>query len=150
MDVVAILRHVGGVTDESMLCAAALHDVVEECDVELEEITRRFGQDVSSLVAGLTRVEPTEEAREGLAQDEIWSLRSSMLLAEIREMGEREQVIKLADRVSNLRQALVTKTGPKRRRYVEQSNQILQIVPRKRNQPMWDEIRRLTGLGKRA
>ena len=37
------------------IMAAALHDVVEDTDVSLDEITTRFGTEVSSIVASLTK-----------------------------------------------------------------------------------------------
>lgn len=40
--------------DEDMLAAAVLHDVVEDCDVTLDEIAARFGPVVAGLVEALT------------------------------------------------------------------------------------------------
>jgi guanosine-3',5'-bis(diphosphate) 3'-pyrophosphohydrolase len=37
-----------------VVAAGLLHDVVEDCDVPIEEIKRRFGEEVASLVAALT------------------------------------------------------------------------------------------------
>jgi len=53
IEVMTIL-HDHGVRDEAMLCAAVLHDVVEDCPVTLDAIRRRFGEDVADLVDGLT------------------------------------------------------------------------------------------------
>jgi (p)ppGpp synthase/HD superfamily hydrolase len=39
-----------------MVCAAWLHDVVEDCGVPLQEITSRFGHKVADLVEQLTDV----------------------------------------------------------------------------------------------
>ena len=36
--------------DATALCAALLHDVIEDCEVTIEELTARFGPDVSKLV----------------------------------------------------------------------------------------------------
>jgi len=43
--------------DESMAIAALLHDVVEDTNVSLEEISQRFGKDVAHLVSGLTKID---------------------------------------------------------------------------------------------
>ena len=71
----------------------------------------------------------------------IWELRSSILLAEIAEMSPEAQTIKLADRLSNYREALYSKSPAKLARYRKQTEEILRIVPRSINQPLWDAIR---------
>ncbi len=40
--------------DTHTIVAALLHDVVEDCDVSLDEIDRRFGPEVMKLVDGVT------------------------------------------------------------------------------------------------
>jgi (p)ppGpp synthase/HD superfamily hydrolase len=51
---VSILRTV--TTDETMLAAAWLHDVVEDCDVPIETIVALFGVEVADLVGWLSNV----------------------------------------------------------------------------------------------
>lgn len=43
-----------GVNKPEALAAAALHDVVEDCAVSIEEVEKRFGADVAGLVLLLT------------------------------------------------------------------------------------------------
>ena len=38
------------------ICAALLHDVVEDTEVTLEQIQKEFGKDVAELVDGVTRL----------------------------------------------------------------------------------------------
>lgn len=113
MDVVSHLRYVGGVVDEDLLCVAALHDVVEQSDVAFSKIEEKFGVRVCALVQELTRREPSAEETKGMSADKIWSLRSSILLAEIKKMSPDAQQVKLADRLSNVRNAVQTKIGGK-------------------------------------
>ena len=40
--------------DSDVIAAALLHDVVEDCDVSLDEICRLFGEDVSGIVDAVT------------------------------------------------------------------------------------------------
>lgn len=130
IDVLAKLRYVGEVKDPAMLCAAVLHDLVEETDVTLAQIAELFGEDVADLVRQLTRQEPTAEETAGMTKAEIWKLRSCMLLEEIRtQQDPRAQAVKLADRLANLEEAYRTKKGEKLDRYVAQSKEILKIVP---------------------
>ncbi|MFQ5817167.1 MAG: RelA/SpoT family protein [Terriglobia bacterium] len=84
--------------DGTALCAALLHDIVEDTRVSLETIAAEFGADVARLVAGVTKLSrldfSTHEARRAE------SLRK-MLLAMTDDV--RVVVIKLADRLHNMR-----------------------------------------------
>lgn len=140
IDVMNRLRYLAQEEDEEILCAAALHDVVEECGTPFAEIEERFGARVAGLVKELTRQEPTEEETAGLAEDQVAALRSRMLLDEIAEMSADAQRVKLADRLSNLSSYLVTRRGEKLARYVRQSYMMLEIVPREVSPALWDGI----------
>jgi (p)ppGpp synthase/HD superfamily hydrolase len=140
VDVVVCLRYMGGVTDEDVLCAGALHDLVEEAGVRPQTILRRFGIRVGQLVLEMTRDEPPASEVKNLDKDEVWAIRNRMLLDGIRQMSPDAWTIKLADRLSNLREALVTRTGKKRERYLSQSRAILEIIPRHANPDLWDAL----------
>jgi hypothetical protein len=142
MEVLMALRYEGGETDEDLLCAAALHDVIEESGASLDELRSVVGERAAGLVKELTRQEPSKEETQGMSKDEIWKLRANMLLDEIREMSPEAQRVKLADRVANLREAKRTKAGPKWERYAWQTEEILNIVPRERCPGLWDAIKR--------
>jgi (p)ppGpp synthase/HD superfamily hydrolase len=140
LEVLALLRHVGQVTDMDMLCAAALHDAIEETHVTREEIAATISVGTADLVQELTRYEPSASETKSLSKSEIWNLRSKFLLEEIKTMSPRAQQIKLADRLSNLRGALQTKKGEKLKRYATQTERILQIVPESVNPALWQAI----------
>ena len=142
IEVLVALRYLGGETDEDLLCAAVLHDAIEESGAPPEALANAVGARVAALVVALTRREPTAEERKGLDKDAVWSLRSGMLLDEIRGMPPEAQRIKLADRLANLREAKRTKAGPKWDRYAGQTEEILRIVPRERNPGLWGALRR--------
>ena len=109
---IAVAEIVAGLElDTDSICAALLHDTVEDCSekTNLKEIEKLFGQDVSMLVDGLTKivtlkVEDKEEAH-------IETLRK-MLLAMSKDV--RVIFIKLCDRVHNMR-TLDAKPDAKRR-----------------------------------
>ena len=109
---VAVAEIVAGLElDTDSICAALLHDTVEDCadKTNLKEIESRFGKEVAELVDGLTKivfmqVEDKEEA-------EIENLRK-MLLAMSRDI--RVIFIKLCDRLHNMR-TLDAKPDEKRR-----------------------------------
>ncbi len=93
--------------DATTLSAALLHDVVEDCGVTTEELTKLFGPDVSKLVDGvtkLTRMEPDGESQASSLplkdRLEAETLRK-MLVAMAEDI--RVVLIKLADRLHNMR-----------------------------------------------
>jgi (p)ppGpp synthase/HD superfamily hydrolase len=141
LEVVSNLRFVGGVTDEDLLCVAALHDVLEMSDVPASKIESRFGERVRGLVEELTRHEPSAEDTMGMTDAQIWKLRSGILLDEIKKMSPDAQQVKLADRLSNTIGALRSKTGSKLERTLKQTEEILKIVPQKVNPGLWNAIR---------
>ena len=96
--------------DTHTIVAALLHDVVEDCGVSLEEITLRFGQEVSKLVDGVTKLtrmddklQPPAEDVAGL-MDDAESLHAESLRKMLVSMAEdiRVVLIKLADRLHNM------------------------------------------------
>ena len=109
---IAVAEIVAGLElDTDSICAALLHDTVEDCadKTNLKEIEKLFGEDVAMLVDGLTKivtlkVEDKEEAH-------IETLRK-MLLAMSKDV--RVIFIKLCDRVHNMR-TLDAKPDAKRR-----------------------------------
>ncbi|HLO98502.1 MAG TPA: HD domain-containing protein [Fimbriimonas sp.] len=137
IDVCNIMRYVGGVEDQTLLCAALLHDVLEESDVTHHELAQHFGEEVAELVSQVTRFEPDTT---GLSEDERYQLRTKLFLEEIEKMSERAHVIKLADRLSNLQQARVTRPKKKLARYIDQTKLILEIIPRTVNPALWDAV----------
>ena len=142
-DVVHRLRYEGRVDDEVVLCAGYLHDLLEETAVTEEQIESIFGQEVKDLVLEVTRDEPTEEQTEGLSSQEIYDLRNQMLMDEIKEMSPEAMTIKLADRVSNVNAAKVTRSGKRLEKYVRQSRQMLEIIPKSTNERLWKRLDKL-------
>ncbi|MFN8219627.1 MAG: HD domain-containing protein [Fimbriimonadales bacterium] len=138
VDVVNRLRYVGGIVDEDVLCAAALHDTLEETELQPADIFEKFGERVTDLVLEMTRIEP--ELPDGITEEEAWHLRSTALLAEISRMSAAAKTIKLADRASNLTAALVTRKGEALRRYLRQSEWVLEQIPREVSPALWDSV----------
>jgi len=141
IEVMSLLRHVGGVSDEEMLCGAVLHDTVESCGIAFADIEARFGSRVAGLVRGMTRSEPSDAQIAGLSREALWQLRSEMLLEDIRRMDPEVWPIKLADRLSNLREAEHAKSEKKLDRYRKQTESILAIIPKSANVALWKAIR---------
>src|SRR5271167_811149 len=84
--------------DVTSLCAALLHDVVEDTKIPLETISEQFGADVARLVEGATKISRLDLLAPEARQAE--NVRK-MLLAMVNDV--RVVVIKLADRLHNMR-----------------------------------------------
>ena len=97
VQVAYILADIG--LDEATICAALLHDVVEDTEVTHEDLVRDFGKEIATMVAGVTKLgELRYQASTEERQVENYR---KMFLA----MGKdiRVIIIKLADRLHNLR-----------------------------------------------
>ena len=84
--------------DVTSLCAALLHDVVEDTKMPIEEISREFGPDVGRLVEGATKISRLDLLAPEARQAE--NVRK-MLLAMVNDV--RVVMVKLADRLHNMR-----------------------------------------------
>ncbi|MCU0315134.1 MAG: HD domain-containing protein [Fimbriimonadaceae bacterium] len=142
VEVVTFLRRVGDVTSPVILCAAALHDVLEDTNCQPEEIVEAFGSDVLRLVREVTREEPTEEQKEGLTSQEVWEIRNEMLRNEIQRMSRDARMIKLADRINNLDEAIATRSDKSLQRYIRQSEMILAAIPESTHPALWRELKK--------
>jgi (p)ppGpp synthase/HD superfamily hydrolase len=91
-----ILQRVG-FDDEALLQAALLHDVVEDCDVSLEEVARAFSPRVAALVAALSE-RKTDEA----GQKRPWEDRKREHLAHLADASIEVRALALADKLHNL------------------------------------------------
>ncbi len=84
--------------DDATICAALLHDLVEDTDVTHEDIAREFSEEIASMVEGVTKLGKLQYTSEQEQQVEGYR---KMFLA----MGKdiRVILIKLADRLHNMR-----------------------------------------------
>ncbi len=118
---VAVAQIVAGLElDTDSVCAALLHDTVEDCSdkTNLKEIEKLFGPEVAMLVDGLTKtVNLPVDNRE---DEHIENLRK-MLLAMSKDI--RVILIKLCDRLHNMR-TLSAKPDPKRRTIALETMQV--------------------------
>src|SRR5579872_5499052 len=81
--------------DTDSIAASLLHDVVEDTTVPIEDIERRFGSEIATLVDALTKM--TYQSKEDV---QVENLRK-MFLAMAKDI--RVIIIKLADRLHNMR-----------------------------------------------
>ena len=84
--------------DEDTICAALLHDTVEDTPATKDQLAQRFGDNVAELVDGVTKLTSIQVT--SMDEKQAWNLRK-MFLAMSRDI--RVVIIKLADRLHNMR-----------------------------------------------
>ena len=84
--------------DEDPICAAILHDTVEDTEATLTDLENRFGKTVAELVDGVTKLTQVQVA--SMDEKQALNLRK-MFLAMSKDI--RVLIIKLADRLHNMR-----------------------------------------------
>ena len=82
--------------DANTVCAAFLHDVVEDTTHSLEEIRNRFGDDVAFLVGAVTKNKDLKKSRDG----QIYNFKQ---IVESVNYDVRALLLKLSDRLHNMR-----------------------------------------------
>ena len=86
-------------SDQHLIAAAALHDVVEDAGITMDEIEEKFGSRVRELVAA-----ETEDKREDRPAEETWRIRKEESL-EVLKNAEDTAVLMvwLGDKLANMR-----------------------------------------------
>ena len=84
--------------DTETLCAALLHDTVEDTSASLEEVREAFGEEIASLVDGVTKLTGLTFQSRDEAQAENYRKMMVAMATDIRVI-----LIKLADRLHNMR-----------------------------------------------
>lgn len=82
--------------DEDVLCAAVLHDVMEDCGVSAEELDLRFGARVAQLVQSETQLCDGDCCAS-------WEKRKRCALTHIAQGDRAVKIIALSDKLSNMR-----------------------------------------------
>ena len=107
--------------DTNLVIAALLHDTVEDVGVTKEELIENFGQDVADLV-----LEVTDD--KSLPKQE----RKRLQIVNAPKKTVRAQVIKLADKISNLRAILASPPSDwsveRQRQYFEWAKQVVDAL----------------------
>ena len=111
--------------DVTTICAALLHDVMEDCGITYDQLSENFGEDVAKLVDGVTKLTRMDLRRMGeddagssAAQEDHLQAESlrKMLVAMAEDI--RVVLIKLADRLHNM--STLGPLPPRRRRAIAQ------------------------------
>ena len=101
--------------DWEAICAAILHDVVEDTEASLEEITEKFGEEVALIVDGVSKLDQIQFRSRAEAQAESFR---KMMLAMIEDI--RVILVKLSDRLHNM-QTLGAMPSAKKKRIARET-----------------------------
>src|SRR5204863_5134594 len=104
--------------DTETLCAALLHDTVEDTSASLDEVRRRFGDEIATLVDGVTKLTGITFTSRDEAQAENYRKMMVAMATDIRVI-----LIKLADRLHNMR----TIEGLAKQKQIEKAKETLEI-----------------------
>lgn len=90
-----VLAVEAGVEDPVVLCAALLHDTVEDTETRIEELREHFGAAIADVVAEVTDDRSLDKAT-----------RKAMQIERARQASPAAKLVKLADKICNLRDLL--------------------------------------------
>ncbi len=102
--------------DTETIVTALLHDVIEDTDATRADIEQMFGAEVAELVEGVTKLSKLELSQDHLRQAE--NLRKFILAI---SKDVRVLLVKLADRLHNMRTLHFIKTPAKRERIARET-----------------------------
>ena len=92
---VDVLVNEGGVGDIPILCAAILHDTIEDTETTAGELLAAFGEKIASIVVELTDDKTMEK-----------QVRKELQVEHARFSSHEAKLVKLADKICNLRDIL--------------------------------------------
>ncbi len=85
-------------SDQELLAAACLHDVIEDTEYTYEDIKERFGERVADLVNA-----ETDQVFPNMSSSESWHLRKEAAIKHLAEASRDVQIVAIGDKLSNMR-----------------------------------------------
>ncbi len=104
--------------DTETLCAALLHDTVEDTSASIEEVRERFGEEISGIVDGVTKLKDITFQSRDEAQANNYRKMMVAMATDVRVI-----LIKLADRLHNMR----TIEAMSKQKQIEKARETLEI-----------------------
>jgi len=117
LEVAGIL--VGLRLDVTTIATALLHDTVEDTSVTLQEIEKLFGKEIAFLVDGMTKLSQIKFQSDQIKQAENFRKLLLAMSSDIRVL-----LIKLADRLHNMRTLQYIKSDAKKKRIATETMEI--------------------------
>ncbi len=122
IEVAQLAANSSDVLDAELVMAAFLHDTIEDTGTTAKELEQAFGSDISALV-----VEMTDD--KSLPKD----VRKELQVTNAPHKSARAQVLKLADKISNLRSILASPpadwSAERKRQYFAWAKRVVDALP---------------------
>ncbi len=93
ISLVNILCNEAQITDINVICAALLHDTVEDTETTADELVAEFGQVICDIVMEVTDDKSIE----------VRQKRKQLQIEHASQISDQAKLLKLADKISNLR-----------------------------------------------
>lgn len=107
--------------ESPVIISALLHDVVEDCDTPLSEITEEFGSNVAEIVDAVTALSDKDFADHTLTKAQRDMLSDARLQ---KKMNDKALYVKIADRIDNLN----TLSGVKEEKRIPKAEHTREII----------------------
>lgn len=130
-----VLCNEGKISDPKVICAALLHDTIEDTETTEEELRHTFGKAIAKIVVEVTDDKALPKAERKLAQIEHAG-----------HSSKRAKLVKLADKISNLRDILSMPPADwsieRKREYFDWSKAVIDQVrgTNKKLEKIFDEL----------
>ncbi|HLF84051.1 MAG TPA: HD domain-containing protein [Blastocatellia bacterium] len=112
----------------TLVCSALLHDVIEDSDITREDVEQMFGEQIAEVVWLLTKLE---------------EVRLSEYLARIEAAAHTgAPIVKLCDRLDNLRSIVHSPRLEKKQRLIRTTEDLYVPLAARTNRYLHDELRR--------
>ena len=118
LELARVLAEVGAVTDAATLCAALLHDTIEDTSTTHQELEQHFGAEVARIVGEVSDDKSLPKAE-----------RKRQQIEHAATISDKAKRVKLADKISNLQD--VTNSPPadwtleRRREYFDWARSVI-------------------------
>ncbi|HET6545370.1 MAG TPA: HD domain-containing protein [Rhodanobacteraceae bacterium] len=113
-----VLANEGGVTDIEILCAALLHDTIEDTKTTEAELREQFGDSVANIVREVTDNKNIDK-----------EVRKQLQIGHAPNLSPQAKLVKLADKICNLRDLLTSPpadwSAERKRAYFEWAQQVI-------------------------
>ncbi len=113
-----VLVNEGGITDVEVICAALLHDTVEDTATTHEELVDAFGSRIARIVAEVTDDQDLQKAE-----------RKRLQVEHAPHLSREAKLVKLADKICNLRDVVERPPAKwdaaRRREYFDWAKQVI-------------------------
>ncbi len=113
-----VLSNEAGIADPVVICAALLHDTIEDTETTPEELQVAFGRAIAAIVMGVTDDKALPKAE-----------RKRLQIVHASTASRRARLVKLADKICNLRDIVASPPASwslrRKRKYFDWSKEVI-------------------------